>query len=63
MVYYPAPLHLQAAFAYLGGKKGMLPISEATCEQVLSIPVHAYLQDEDIALIIDSITEFMEKKI
>lgn len=63
MVYYPAPLHLQAAFAYLGGKKGMLPIAETTCEQVLSIPVHAYLKNEDIALIIDTITEFLTKKI
>lgn len=62
MVYYPAPLHLQAAFAYLGGKKGMLPISEATCEQVLSIPVHAYLSQEDLMLIINAITEFMIKK-
>lgn len=62
MVYYPAPLHLQAAFAYLGGRKGMLPVSEATCEQVLSIPVHAYLGQEDLALIISTITEFMIKK-
>ena len=62
MVYYPAPLHLQAAFAYLGGKKGMLPVAEATCEQVLSIPIHAYLSNEDVALIIDCITEFLAIK-
>lgn len=62
MVYYPAPLHLQPAFTYLGGKKGMLPVAEAACEQVLSIPVHAYLSDEDVALIINSVTEFMINK-
>ncbi len=63
MVYYPAPLHLQPAFIYLGGKKGMLPVAESSCEQVLSIPVHAYLSDEDVALIIDCITDFMTKKL
>lgn len=61
MVYYPSPLHLQAAFAYLGGSKGMLPLSETACEQVLSIPIHPYLSDEEVSLIISSITEFMEK--
>ncbi len=63
MVYYPAPLHLQAAFAYLGGKRGALPVAEGTCEQVLSIPVHAYLRPEDLELVIDTIAEFMIKKI
>ncbi|MFV0497303.1 MAG: DegT/DnrJ/EryC1/StrS family aminotransferase, partial [Candidatus Fimivivens sp.] len=63
MVYYPTPLHLQAAFAHLGIKKGALPISESTCEQVLSIPIHAYLKNDDVSLIIDAITEFMEKHI
>lgn len=63
MVYYPSPLHLQAAFSYLGGSKGMLPLSEAVCDQVLSIPIQPYLTDEEVSLIITSITEFMEKKI
>ena len=63
MVYYPSPLHLQAAFAYLEGGKGMLPKSEAACEQVLSIPVHPYLSDKDVLYIINATKEFMVKKL
>lgn len=63
MVYYPTPLHLQPAFLYLGGKKGMLPVSERSCEQVLSIPVHAYLTEADLALIIGTVTAFIKTKL
>src|SRR5262249_31335721 len=34
-VYYPKPLHLQNAFAYLGHKPGDFPVSEAASAEVL----------------------------
>ena len=48
VVYYPRPLHLQTAFAYLGGKPGDCPISEAVSDTVLSLPMHPYLEYEQI---------------
>ncbi len=48
MVYYPKPLSLQPAFAYLGGRPGDLPVSEQACAEVLSLPMHPYLKDEQI---------------
>ncbi len=44
MVYYPRPLHLQPAFARYGTGPGSLPASERLSSQVLSLPMHPYLE-------------------
>jgi len=38
-VYYPAPLHVNPAYLYLGYGQGDLPESERAAREVLSIPV------------------------
>jgi UDP-2-acetamido-2-deoxy-ribo-hexuluronate aminotransferase len=47
-VYYPKPLHLQTAFAYLGYKKGDMPASEDCSRRIFSLPMHPYLEDREI---------------
>jgi len=47
-IYYPIPLHLQAAFTKSGHEKGDFPVSESTCERILSLPMHPYLAESDI---------------
>ncbi|MFQ5958957.1 MAG: DegT/DnrJ/EryC1/StrS family aminotransferase [Alphaproteobacteria bacterium] len=42
-VYYPRPLHLHSAYRHLGPEPGALPVAEALCGQILSLPMHAYL--------------------
>ncbi|WP_413831926.1 DegT/DnrJ/EryC1/StrS family aminotransferase [Desulfobacula sp.] len=54
-VYYPTPLHLQPAFSYLGHKPGSLPVSENLSKDILSLPMHPYLKDEQIRHITDVI--------
>ena len=54
-VYYPLPLHLQNALAYLGYRVGDLPIAEEACTQALAIPCYPELnleQQKEIAQII-----------
>jgi dTDP-4-amino-4,6-dideoxygalactose transaminase len=58
MVYYPMPLHLQEAYEYLGYKKGDFPVAEELSEQVLSLPMHTELTDEELAFIVSAIREF-----
>ena len=48
MIYYPKPLHLQPAFADLGGREGDLPHSEQASREVLSLPMHPYLTDAEV---------------
>jgi len=58
MVYYPAPLHLQVAYEYLGYKKGDFPVAEELSEQVLSLPMHTELTSEELNYIVSAIREF-----
>ena len=48
MIYYPVPLHLQAAYQDLGMKPGSLPVAEQAALEVLSLPMYPELTDEQI---------------
>ena len=54
-VYYPKPLHLQGAYAYLGLKYGDYPVSEDRAEKIFSLPMHPYLAKEEQQKILDVI--------
>jgi len=56
-VYYPKPLHLQTAFAYLGYKDGDFPMSENISQRIFSIPMHPYLNIENQEHIVQLISE------
>jgi len=57
-VYYPLPLHLQKAFAYLGYKSGDFPESETASKEVLALPVFPEMTDDQQNLVIESIAAF-----
>jgi dTDP-4-amino-4,6-dideoxygalactose transaminase len=46
-IYYPKPLHLQAAFACLGYQPGAFPVTEAAAARIFSLPMHPYLSAAD----------------
>lgn len=50
-VHYPVPLHLQPAFAGLGHGSGSFPVAEAASGQVLSLPMHPYLEEAELCTI------------
>jgi UDP-2-acetamido-2-deoxy-ribo-hexuluronate aminotransferase len=54
-IYYPKPLHLQKAFAYLGYEKGQCPVAEQIAGKIFSLPMHPYLEEKDQELIIKTL--------
>jgi len=59
-VYYPSPLHLEPAFAYLGYRNGDFPNAEVTCREVLSLPIYPELPPDRQRAIVETISRFYE---
>jgi UDP-2-acetamido-2-deoxy-ribo-hexuluronate aminotransferase len=57
-IYYPLPVHQQPAYAYLGYRAGQFPVAEHLCRQVLSLPLHPALTEEQVDYIVASIGAF-----
>ncbi|MBC3538143.1 DegT/DnrJ/EryC1/StrS family aminotransferase [Rufibacter sediminis] len=58
MVYYPVPLHLHDAYAYLGYQAGDFPVSEELCRKVISLPMHTELTEEQQNFIGEAVVRF-----
>ena len=58
-IYYPIPLHSQKAYADTRYKEENFPVTNALVNEVLSLPMHTELDDEQIKFITDSILEFL----
>ena len=59
IVHYPIPPHLSEAYAYLGHKVGDFPITEKYANEVLSLPMYNGMTEEEQALVIETINEFV----
>ena len=60
-IHYPIPLHLQPAYRYLEFKEGDFPVTEKASQEILSLPMFAELNDEQIEEIVELIKKFKEK--
>src|SRR6059058_701981 len=56
-LHYPLPIHLQKAYAFLGYRRGDLPVTEAFCNRCLSLPMSAELTNEQISAIVSALRE------
>ena len=61
-VYYPVPIHQQSFYMERFGSSQTLPVTEAAAKEVLSIPVHPQLSQEDLESVAGAINEFMAGK-
>ena len=55
VIYYKYPIHLMKGFGYLRYQDGDFPISEGLSQKIVSLPMHPYLQKEEIDQVIESI--------
>ena len=54
-VHYPIPIHLQPACARYGYKRGMLPVTEAVAERLVSLPMYPELTAEQIQAVVNAV--------
>ncbi len=53
MVYYVKPMHKQGAFADYGYDDNDFEVTNQLCDTVLSLPIHPYMDNQEISLICD----------
>lgn len=57
MIYYPETVHLQPAYRHLGYQEGDFLVSERLCKEVLSLPMHTELTDDQLQYICETIVK------
>ncbi len=53
--YYPKPVHRQTAYSHYPCAEGGLPVTDMLAEEVISLPMHAYLDEATQDRIIDAV--------
>ncbi len=60
IIYYPIPTHLHQAYQSLGYKKGGLPVTEKSAQEILSLPMHPWLKVSEIKKICQLIKKWTQ---
>ena len=58
-IYYPIPLHSQKAYADSRYNEADFPVTNQLCKEVIALPMHTELDDDQIKFITDSVLEFV----
>jgi perosamine synthetase len=56
-IYYPIPVHRQKPFLAMGYGEQSFPVTDRLTEQVVSIPVHPSLSDDEVSTVIGAVNE------
>jgi UDP-2-acetamido-2-deoxy-ribo-hexuluronate aminotransferase len=59
-IYYPIPLHLQKAYLDVRYKEEDFPVTNQLVKEVISLPMHTELDDEQIKFITESVLEYLK---
>ena len=58
-IYYPIPLHSQKAYADTRYNEADFPVTNQLVKEVIALPMHTELDDEQIKFITDSVLEYV----
>lgn len=57
-IHYPRPIHLQTVGYNLGYRAGDCPKSEQQAQEIVTLPCHEYLSDDDLTYMLEAIRGF-----
>jgi dTDP-4-amino-4,6-dideoxygalactose transaminase len=60
-IHYPVPLPFLRAYSYLGHGHGEFPVSYALKDEILSLPIHGDMADEQVYYVIKQLKEAVTK--
>ena len=60
-IYYPKPLHRQTAYQHFPYADGGLAVSDRLAQEVISLPMHAYLDEPTQDRIIDAVQRALSR--
>ncbi len=58
-IHYSIPIHLQPAARFLGYNRGDFPICERQAERILTLPIHPWLSEEDVGVVVRAVNDFL----
>ena len=58
MIYYPVPLHFHEPYRRFGKGEGSLPETERAAQEILNLPIHPHLTDEQVRFAAQAIKDF-----
>jgi UDP-2-acetamido-2-deoxy-ribo-hexuluronate aminotransferase len=61
MIYYPGPLHIQDAYRFLNYNENDFPVTSMLCREVLSLPIHPDMDQDQLDYIALNVLKFFEK--
>ena len=61
MIYYPGPLHMQEAYGSLGYGEDDFPVTTNLCKEVLSLPMHPDMEQDQLDYITFNVLDFFDK--
>ncbi|QQS38626.1 DegT/DnrJ/EryC1/StrS family aminotransferase [Candidatus Woesebacteria bacterium] len=59
-VHYPKPIHLTPSYKHLGNKTNSFPVSEASCKEVLSLPIYPQMRKREVLYVIKTLKEYYQ---
>lgn len=60
-IHYPLPVHRQASYKDAFGDAS-LPVTEKICDEILSLPMHPSLEDEEIVHVAEAVAGYLSRE-
>jgi dTDP-4-amino-4,6-dideoxygalactose transaminase len=59
--HYPQPVHLTAAYRWLGHRLGEFPVAEALAAEQLSLPMFPGMTEQQVAAVVEAIADYFAR--